>query len=170
MATKERPACIGTIYLPHPKTEGHLASAASPSIREQCFNHSGFYDIALPRYSYPRFPTPSYDLLRFCGALETPRITLGWLQNLAYIRHYNKGDGLADLDVQPLALTEPEIDDLVAFLGFPDESAIQGARRQRACTATRLAKVSRPQRDTDDTTNAPWNLHARNRASLSYGP
>ena len=34
--------------------------------------------------------------------------------------HYNKGDGLAnpwlDEDIQPLALTEPEIDDLVAFL------------------------------------------------------
>ena len=35
------------------------------------------------------------------------------------VDHYNKGDGLtnpADEDIQPLALTEPEIDDLVAFL------------------------------------------------------
>ena len=36
------------------------------------------------------------------------------------IDHYNKGDGLndpyLDEDIQPLALTEPEIDDLVAFL------------------------------------------------------
>src|ERR1700719_2382329 len=36
------------------------------------------------------------------------------------IDHYNKGDGLRnpylDKDIQPLALTEPEIDDLVAFL------------------------------------------------------
>jgi hypothetical protein len=36
------------------------------------------------------------------------------------IDHYNKGDGLQnpylDEDIQPLALTEPEIDDLVAFL------------------------------------------------------
>ena len=34
--------------------------------------------------------------------------------------HYNKGDGITDPwldeDIQPLALTEPEIDDLVAFL------------------------------------------------------
>jgi hypothetical protein len=34
--------------------------------------------------------------------------------------HYNKGDGIADpwldKDMQPLALTEPEIDDVVAFL------------------------------------------------------
>ena len=36
------------------------------------------------------------------------------------IDHYNKGDGLQDPyldeDIQPLALTEPEIDDLVAVL------------------------------------------------------
>jgi len=36
------------------------------------------------------------------------------------VDHYNKGDGLKnpwlDGDIQPLALTEPEIDDLVAFL------------------------------------------------------
>ena len=34
--------------------------------------------------------------------------------------HYNKGDGLQnpylDEDIQPLALTERDIDDLVAFL------------------------------------------------------
>ncbi len=36
------------------------------------------------------------------------------------VDHYNKGDGLQnrylDQDIQPLALTEPDIDDLVAFL------------------------------------------------------
>jgi cytochrome c peroxidase len=35
--------------------------------------------------------------------------------------HYNKGDGITnpwlDKDMQPLALTEAEIDDVVAFLG-----------------------------------------------------
>jgi len=39
---------------------------------------------------------------------------------LDVIDHYNKGDGLQnpylDEDIRPLALTEPEIDDLVAFL------------------------------------------------------
>ena len=66
--------------------------------------------------------------------------------------HYNKGDGVKnpwlDEDIQPLALTEPEIDDLVAFLASltsPDYQT-QGAReleRQRA-----LSRTSRPQRDT----------------------
>jgi cytochrome c peroxidase len=68
------------------------------------------------------------------------------------IDHYNKGDGLKnpwlDEDIQPLALTEPEIDDLVAFLASltsPDykELGVQEMKRQRA-----LSRTSRPQRDT----------------------
>jgi len=68
------------------------------------------------------------------------------------IDHYNKGDGLKDPwldeDIQPLALTESEIDDLVAFLASltsPQyrELGIRELARQRA-----LSRVSRPQRDT----------------------
>jgi cytochrome c peroxidase len=68
------------------------------------------------------------------------------------IDHYNKGDGLKnpwlDEDIQPLALTEPEIDDLVAFLASltsPDykELGAKELERQRA-----LSRTSRPQRDT----------------------
>jgi cytochrome c peroxidase len=68
------------------------------------------------------------------------------------IDHYNKGAGLKnpwlDEDIQPLALTEPEIDDLAAFLASltsPDYKEM-GAReweRQRA-----LSRTDRPQRDT----------------------
>jgi cytochrome c peroxidase len=66
--------------------------------------------------------------------------------------HYNKGDGLKnawlDEDIQPLALTEPEIDDCVAFLASltsPDyrEAAARELERQRA-----LSRTTRPQRDT----------------------
>jgi cytochrome c peroxidase len=66
--------------------------------------------------------------------------------------HYNKGDGLKDKfldeDIQPLALTEAEIEDVVEFMATltsPQYAAL-GARelaRQRA-----LSKISRPQRDT----------------------
>jgi cytochrome c peroxidase len=68
------------------------------------------------------------------------------------IDHYNKGDGLKnpwlDEDIQPLALTERDIDDLVAFLASltsPDykERGAQELKRQRA-----LSRTSRPQRDT----------------------
>jgi cytochrome c peroxidase len=66
--------------------------------------------------------------------------------------HYNKGDGLQnpylDEDIQPLALTESDIDDLVAFMAsltsasYKEQGAAELAR-QRALSQTR-----RPQRDT----------------------
>lgn len=68
------------------------------------------------------------------------------------VDHYNKGDGLKDPwlddDIEPLALTEDEIDDLVAFMASLTsqeykEIGIKELARQRA-----LARTSRPQRDT----------------------
>jgi cytochrome c peroxidase len=68
------------------------------------------------------------------------------------IDHYNKGDGLQnpylDEDIQPLALSESEIDDLVAFMAsltsanYKEQGAAELAR-QRA-----LSRTNRPQRDT----------------------
>ena len=68
------------------------------------------------------------------------------------IDHYNKGDGLQnpylDEDIQPLALTENDIDDLVAFMAsltsaiYREQGATELAR-QRA-----LSRTTRPQRDT----------------------
>jgi len=68
------------------------------------------------------------------------------------IDHYNKSDGLQntylDEDIQPLALTETDIDDLVAFLAsltsanYKEQGAAELAR-QRA-----LSRTNRPQRDT----------------------
>jgi cytochrome c peroxidase len=67
--------------------------------------------------------------------------------------HYNKGAGLhdpwLDEDIQPLALTEDQIDDLVAFMASLTSPAYKelGAReleRQRA-----HSKTSRPQRNTE---------------------
>jgi cytochrome c peroxidase len=68
------------------------------------------------------------------------------------IDHYNKGDGMhnpyLDEDIQPLALTESEIDDLVAFMAsltsaiYKEQGATELAR-QRAISGT-----NRPQRDT----------------------
>ena len=68
------------------------------------------------------------------------------------VDHYNKGDGLKnpwlDEDIQPLALEERDIDDLVAFMasltspGYKDLGAKELERQQA------LSKTSRPQRDT----------------------
>ena len=66
--------------------------------------------------------------------------------------HYNKGDGLQnpylDQDIQPLALTEADIDDIVAFLASltsPDykELGVTELARQHELSLTK-----RPQRDT----------------------
>src|SRR5438094_3828380 len=66
--------------------------------------------------------------------------------------HYNKGDGLQDPyldeDIQPLALTEDDIDDVVAFLASLTsadykEQGIKELARQRE-----LSRTHRPQRDT----------------------
>ncbi len=66
--------------------------------------------------------------------------------------HYNKGDGVhnpyLDQDIQPLALTEADINDVVAFLASltsPDyhDIGIKELARQRA-----LSRTNRPQRDT----------------------
>jgi cytochrome c peroxidase len=68
------------------------------------------------------------------------------------IDHYNKGASLKnpwlDEDIEPLALTEHDIDDLVAFMASltsPDyrELGAKELERQRA-----LSRTSRPQRDT----------------------
>ena len=66
--------------------------------------------------------------------------------------HYNKGAGLQDpyldQDIQPLALTENDIDDLVAFMAsltspnYKEQGAAELAR-QRA-----ISRTTRPQRDT----------------------
>jgi cytochrome c peroxidase len=66
--------------------------------------------------------------------------------------HYNKGDGVKDPwldeDMQPLALSESEIDDVVAFLATLtsaqyQQQGVEDLARQRA-----LSRTSRPQRDT----------------------
>ena len=68
------------------------------------------------------------------------------------VDHYNKGDGLQDPwldeDIQPLALSEGDIDDLVAFLASLTsadykEQAAKELARQRV-----LSQTKRPQRDT----------------------
>jgi cytochrome c peroxidase len=68
------------------------------------------------------------------------------------VDHYNKGDGIKDPwldeDMQPLGLSESEIDDVVAFLASLTsapykEPAMKELERQHS-----LSRTSRPQRDT----------------------
>jgi cytochrome c peroxidase len=66
--------------------------------------------------------------------------------------HYNKGDGLRDAwldeDIQPLALTESEIDDVVAFLASLTSAPYRELGERELARQRALSQTSRPQRDT----------------------
>jgi cytochrome c peroxidase len=66
--------------------------------------------------------------------------------------HYNKGDGLQnphlDEDIQPLALTEGEIDDLVAFLASLTSADYKEQGAKELVRQRELSRTTRPQRDT----------------------
>jgi cytochrome c peroxidase len=66
--------------------------------------------------------------------------------------HYNKGDGLQnpylDEDIQPLALTEREIDDVVALLASLTSADYAEQGRKELAHQRELSWTKRPQRDT----------------------
>jgi cytochrome c peroxidase len=66
--------------------------------------------------------------------------------------HYNKGDGLQnpwlDEDIQPLALTEGEIDDVVAFLASLTSADYTEQGRKELARQREISRTKRPQRDT----------------------
>ena len=66
--------------------------------------------------------------------------------------HYNKGDGLKDPwldeDIEPLALTEDEIDDLVAFMVSLTSAEYKEIGEKELARQRGLSRISRPQRDT----------------------
>jgi cytochrome c peroxidase len=68
------------------------------------------------------------------------------------IDHYNKGAGLKnpylDGDIVPLALSEPDIDDLVAFLASLTSPSYEAAAALELARQRELSKTTRPQRDT----------------------
>lgn len=67
------------------------------------------------------------------------------------IDHYNKGDSLhdpfLDRDIQPLALSEADIDDLVAFLASLTSNDYMEAGRKELARQRALSRLKRPQRD-----------------------
>ena len=66
--------------------------------------------------------------------------------------HYNKGDGIKDPwldeDMQPLALRESEIDDVVAFLASLTSAQYKEQGMKELEQQRSLSRTSRPQRDT----------------------
>ncbi len=68
------------------------------------------------------------------------------------VDHYNKGAGLnnpyLDEDIVPLALSEHDIDDMVAFLASLTSPAYQQAAAVELARQRELSRTTRPQRDT----------------------
>lgn len=66
--------------------------------------------------------------------------------------HYNKGDGVKnpwlDEDIRPLALTEQDIDDVVAFLATLTSADYKERGDQELARQRALSQTTRPQRDT----------------------
>jgi cytochrome c peroxidase len=66
--------------------------------------------------------------------------------------HYNHGDGTKDPwldeDMQPLALTEAEIDDVVAFLATLTSAQYQQSGAKELARQRAVSRINRPQRDT----------------------
>jgi cytochrome c peroxidase len=67
--------------------------------------------------------------------------------------HYNKGDGIhnpyLDEDIGPLALTEAEIDDVVAFLAALTSAQYADQGGKELVRQRELSRSNRPQRDTE---------------------
>jgi cytochrome c peroxidase len=65
--------------------------------------------------------------------------------------HYNKGDGVQnpwlDVDLQPLALHENEIDDLVALMASLTSPSYKALAAKELARQRQLSRTSRPQRD-----------------------
>jgi len=68
------------------------------------------------------------------------------------VDHYNKGgdqnDPFLDADMRPLALKEPEIDDLVAFLASLTSSDYRKPALEELTRQRKLSRTTRPYRDT----------------------
>jgi cytochrome c peroxidase len=103
------------------KKQGDIASFKTPDIRNILVTGPYFHDGSMPTL---------WDV----------------------VDHYNKGDGVTDPwldeDIQPLALTEPEIDDLVAFLASLTSPQYKGLGDKEYARQLALSSMSRPQRDT----------------------
>src|SRR5260370_17917505 len=95
------------------------------------------------------FKTPDMRNILVTG----PYFHYGSMQTLwDIVDHYNKGDGVTDPwldeDIQRLALTEPEIDDLAAFVASLTSPQYKELGEKEYARQFAFSKVSRPQRDT----------------------
>jgi cytochrome c peroxidase len=135
------------------KAERELAQGQLPDIDSAAIASElsvlGRFLVTKKQSDIASFKTPGLRNLLVTG----PYFHDGSMETLWDVMdHYNKGDGIADpwldKDMQPLALTEPEIDDVVAFLASLTSSQYKEASDWEYARQLALSKVNRPQQDT----------------------
>jgi len=135
------------------KAERKLAQGQLPDIDAAAITSElsvlGRFLVTKKQSDIASFKTPGLRNLLVTG----PYFHDGSMETLWDVMdHYNKGDGIADPwldnDMQPLALTEPEIDDVVAFLASLTSPQYKESGDREYARQLVLSKVNRPQRDT----------------------
>ena len=127
--------------------QGHLSDIDATAIASE-MSVLGRFLITKEQSDIASFKTPGLRNVLVTG----PYFHDGSMQTLWDVMdHYNKGDGISDpwldKDMQPLALTEPEIDDVVAFLASLTSPQYKEVGDREYARQLALSKVSRPQRE-----------------------
>jgi cytochrome c peroxidase len=128
--------------------QGHLADIDTAAITSE-MAVLGRFLVTRKQSDIASFKTPGLRNVLVTG----PYFHDGSMQTLWDVMdHYNKGDGITnpwlDKDMQPLALTEPEIDGVVAFLASLTSPQYKAIGDQEYARQLALSRVTRPQRDT----------------------
>jgi cytochrome c peroxidase len=131
----------------HDLAQGHMLDLDAAAITSE-MSVLGRFLVTKKQSDIASFKTP--DLRNVL--VTAPYFHDGSMQTLWDVMdHYNKGDGVTDPwldeDIQPLALTEPEIDDLVAFLASLTSPEYKEVGDQEYARQLAISKASRPQRD-----------------------
>jgi cytochrome c peroxidase len=128
--------------------QGHLTAIDTAAITSE-MSVLGRFLVTRVQSDIASFKTPGLRNVLVTG----PYFHDGSMETLwDAMDHYNKGDGIndpwLDKDMQPLALTEPEIDDVVAFLASLTSPQYREIGDREYARQLALSKASRPQRDT----------------------
>jgi cytochrome c peroxidase len=128
--------------------QGHLPSVDTAAISSE-MSVLGRFLVTRDQSDIASFKTPGLRNV----IVTAPYFHDGSMQTLWDVMdHYNKGDGITDpwldKDMQPLALSESEIDDVVAFLTSLTSPQYKKVGDQEYARQLAASKVSRPQRDT----------------------
>jgi cytochrome c peroxidase len=128
--------------------QGHLPAIDTAAITSE-MSVLGRFLVTKKQSDIASFKTPGLRNIVVTG----PYFHDGSMQTLWDVMdHYNKGDGITDpwldKDMQPLALSESEIDDVVALLASLTSPQYKQVGDQEYARQLATSKVNRPQRDT----------------------